>query len=132
MIAAVLKIKRIAPGFWLALFLISALAATTAAAGEATSWSGEVVGVKDGDTIVVLHDGRGETIRLYGIDAPLRRVRTSEIGQSRCSQTLFLGRSLKSSPWIPTDMAGLWQWCHFLEDIAATNGEIITLRDRRF
>ena len=57
---------------------------TTAAAVEAPSWSGEVGGVKDGDTIVVLHDGRGETIRLYGIDAP-------EKGQdfgNRAKQTL--------------------------------------------
>ena len=33
-------------------------------------WSGMVVGVSDGDTITVLHEGRGEKIRLYGIDAP--------------------------------------------------------------
>ena len=28
-------------------------------------WSGVVVGVSDGDTISVLHEGKGETIRLY-------------------------------------------------------------------
>ena len=33
-------------------------------------WSGVVVGVTDGDTITVLHGGRGEKIRLYGIDTP--------------------------------------------------------------
>jgi len=33
-------------------------------------FSGEVVGVIDGDTIDVLHDGRQERIRLRGIDAP--------------------------------------------------------------
>jgi micrococcal nuclease len=33
-------------------------------------WSGMVVNVLDGDVIMVLHEGRGETIRLYGIDAP--------------------------------------------------------------
>jgi micrococcal nuclease len=38
-------------------------------------WSGLVVGVSDGDSITVLHDGKGENIRLYGIDAP-------EIGQA--------------------------------------------------
>ena len=54
------------------MFLITALAVTKAAAGDALSWPGKVVGVKDGDTIVALHDGRGETIRLYGIDAPER------------------------------------------------------------
>jgi micrococcal nuclease len=29
-----------------------------------------VVGVSDGDTITVLHDGKGEKIRLFGIDTP--------------------------------------------------------------
>ena len=34
------------------------------------AWEGKVVGISDGDTITVLHEGRGEKIRLYGIDAP--------------------------------------------------------------
>ena len=33
-------------------------------------FTGEVVGVIDGDTIDVLHNGRSERIRLHGIDAP--------------------------------------------------------------
>jgi micrococcal nuclease len=33
-------------------------------------WSGMVVGISDADVIMVLHEGRGEKIRLYGIDAP--------------------------------------------------------------
>ena len=37
------------------------------------TWSGLVVGVIDGDTISVLHDGKGEKIRLYGIDTPEKR-----------------------------------------------------------
>jgi endonuclease YncB( thermonuclease family) len=36
----------------------------------ATAWSGKVVGVIDGDSITVLHDGRGEQIRPWGIDCP--------------------------------------------------------------
>jgi micrococcal nuclease len=34
------------------------------------AWSGKVVGVTDGDTITILHEARGERIRLYGIDCP--------------------------------------------------------------
>ncbi len=34
------------------------------------AWSGKVVSVSGGDTLKVLHDGREETIRLYGIDTP--------------------------------------------------------------
>jgi micrococcal nuclease len=37
------------------------------------SWSGEVVGVADGDTITALNNGKGERIRLYGIDTPEKR-----------------------------------------------------------
>lgn len=32
-----------------------------------------VVRVSDGDTITVMHDGKGEKIRLYGIDTPEKR-----------------------------------------------------------
>ena len=37
---------------------------------EANYFTGKVVGVSDGDTITVLHSGRGEKIRLNGIDCP--------------------------------------------------------------
>src|SRR5438094_4600286 len=36
-------------------------------------FSGRVVGVTDGDTIKVMHNGRAEKIRLYGIDCPEKR-----------------------------------------------------------
>lgn len=35
--------------------------------------SGKVTGVKDGDTIEVLIDGKSETVRLLGIDCPERK-----------------------------------------------------------
>jgi endonuclease YncB( thermonuclease family) len=44
-------------------------------AKDISAWSGLVVGVSDGDRITVLHEGKGEKIRLYGIDTP-------EIGQA--------------------------------------------------
>ena len=34
------------------------------------SWSGKVVSVAEGDVVTILHDGKEEKIRLYGIDAP--------------------------------------------------------------
>ncbi len=39
----------------------------------ATDFTGRVVGVADGDTITVLHNGKGERIRLHGIDCPEKR-----------------------------------------------------------
>ncbi len=39
----------------------------------AADFTGRVVGVSDGDTITVLHNGVGERIRLHGIDCPEKR-----------------------------------------------------------
>lgn len=39
----------------------------------ALAWTGKCVGVTDGDTITVMHNGVGEKIRLYGIDTPEKR-----------------------------------------------------------
>ena len=36
----------------------------------AFAWSGKCVGVADGDTISVMHEGKAEKIRLHGIDCP--------------------------------------------------------------
>ena len=37
------------------------------------AWSGKVLSVSDGDTLKVLHKGKLEKIRLYGIDAPQKK-----------------------------------------------------------
>ena len=37
------------------------------------AWTGKVIGVADGDTITVLHNGQPEKIRLWGIDCPEKR-----------------------------------------------------------
>ncbi len=45
---------------------------TITSATLAPDFTGKVVGVTDGDTITVLHNGKGEKIRLAGIDCPER------------------------------------------------------------
>lgn len=47
-------------------FLLLSVGATSAAA----DFAGRVVGVTDGDTIKVMHNGKAEKIRLNGIDCP--------------------------------------------------------------
>lgn len=49
------------------LFLLAAVAAATLLAQDFT---GKVVGITDGDTIRVMHNGAAERIRLWGIDCP--------------------------------------------------------------
>jgi endonuclease YncB( thermonuclease family) len=34
------------------------------------AWTGKVVGISDGDTIAVLHNGQPEKVRFWGIDCP--------------------------------------------------------------
>ena len=41
--------------------------------GLAAAFTGQVVGVIDGDTIDVLHNGQAERIRLNGIDCPEKK-----------------------------------------------------------
>ncbi|MDA2912172.1 thermonuclease family protein, partial [Nitrospiraceae bacterium AH_259_D15_M11_P09] len=54
------------------LLLLSALWLLVTSA-VAADFTGRVVGVSDGDTITVLHNGKGERIRLHGIDCPEKR-----------------------------------------------------------
>jgi|LGVF01.1.fsa_nt_gb endonuclease YncB( thermonuclease family) len=61
-------IKKIELGrFFYCLILLLILPSLTWA------WQGKVVGISDGDTITVLHNNRGEKVRLYGIDTPEKR-----------------------------------------------------------
>jgi endonuclease YncB( thermonuclease family) len=46
------------------------LAVVLSPVAHAADFSGRVVGISDGDTIKVLHNGKAEKIRLYGIDCP--------------------------------------------------------------
>ena len=56
---------------------------------ESWAWQGKVVGVTDGDTITVLHDGKGEKIRLYGVDCPERRQDFSQKAKQFTSEMVF-------------------------------------------
>lgn len=52
-------------------------------------FSGQVVGVSDGDTITVLHDGRGEKIRLFGIDCPEKRQPFGQAAKRFTAELVF-------------------------------------------
>lgn len=71
MITLRLGIKPVTLAAWLILLCV----AQVSTASEGNNWVGRVVGISDGDTITVLKEGRGQKIRLYGIDTP-------ELGQA--------------------------------------------------
>jgi len=51
-------------------FVILCLFIVLLSVDPAFAWDGKCVSVADGDTITAMHDGKGERIRLYGIDSP--------------------------------------------------------------
>lgn len=62
--------SKIPMKIFLLLLLVFGASLTLVDAATLLTFSGRVVGVSDGDTITVLHDGRGEKVRLFGIDCP--------------------------------------------------------------
>ncbi len=59
----------------------------------AAEFTGRVVGVSDGDTITVMHNGKGERIRLHGIDCPEKRQAFGNRAKQFTS-TLVFGRAV--------------------------------------
>lgn len=70
--------------------LISLILLFTFTSGANADFTGEVVGVIDGDTIEVLHDGKSERVRLRGIDAPEKRQAFGR-GSKRAASELSFG-----------------------------------------
>ena len=61
------------------------------------AWQGKVVGISDGDTITVLHNNRGEKVRLYGIDTPEKRQDFGNKAKQFTSNMVF-GKSVEVEP----------------------------------
>jgi len=62
------------------------------------AWDGKVVGVADGDTITVMHEGRGERIRFYGIDCPEKRQDFGQKAKQFTSNRTF-GKTVEVTPF---------------------------------
>lgn len=63
-----------------------------------------MVGVSDGDTITVIHYGKGERIRLYGIDCPEKKQAFGKRAKQFTSNMVF-GKNVKVRP-VTTDRYG--------------------------
>ena len=61
------------------------------------AWQGLVVGISDGDTITVLHEGKGEIIRLYGIDSPEKDQAFSKRAKQYISSMVY-GKTVEVEP----------------------------------
>ena len=67
--------------------MLQALEASAPAAVQ--EFTGKVVGVSDGGTITVLHNGKGERIRLHGIDSPEKRQAFGNRAKQFTSKLVF-------------------------------------------
>ena len=61
------------------------------------AWTGTVVSIFDGDTIKVLHDGKEELVRLYGIDAP-EKDQDAGLQAKDLIRALVTGRKIEINP----------------------------------
>ena len=62
------------------------------------AWPGKVVGIADGDTIIVLREGKQQVkIRLYGIDCPERGQAFSRKAKQFISEMVF-GKEVEVEP----------------------------------
>lgn len=71
----------------IALAILVLIAASMSCGAE--SWSGKCVGISDGDTLTVLHDGTGEKIRLWGVDAPEKDQPYSNVSKKALSALCY-------------------------------------------
>lgn len=69
--------------------LLAGLLALYVLPAVAADFTGTVVGVTDGDTITVLHHGRGEKIRLSGIDCPEKAQAYGQKAKEAASALVF-------------------------------------------
>lgn len=90
--------KLFAPALTATYLLVIALCSTSFA------WQGKVVGVSDGDTIKVLHNGKQEKIRLYGVDTPEKAQDFGQKAKQFTSDAVF-GEMVDVKP-VDTDRYG--------------------------
>jgi endonuclease YncB( thermonuclease family) len=84
-------------------------------AADVQEFRGRVVGVRDGDTITVLHDGRPTVIRLHGIDAP-------EKGQAFGMRAKAFTASLAFGQTVIVHVRGLDRYGRNIGDITLSDG----------
>ncbi len=89
----------------------------------AADFTGRVVGVADGDTITVLHNGKGERIRLHGIDCPEKRQAFGKRAKQLTSNLVF-GKTVTVQP-VDRDRYGRTVGVVLLPDGRSLNHELV-------
>jgi endonuclease YncB( thermonuclease family) len=89
----------VSPGFRRCIVFVLAVSLSLAglAFSKNTPGQGKVVGVSDGDTITIIHRGKGEKIRLYGIDCPEKSQAFGKRAKQFTSNMVF-GKTVEVRP----------------------------------
>jgi len=87
----------------------------SAVSTETQEFTGKVVGVTDGDTISVMHDGKAEKVRLNGIDCP-------EIGQDFGQRAKELTSGLCFGEVVTVKALNKDQYGRFVADVTLPDG----------
>jgi len=85
----------------------------------AAGFTGKVVGVHDGDTFSVLHDGKGEKVRVNGIDCP-------ELGQPFGARAKQYASQLIFGQYVAVTAAGLDRYGRTLGDVVLADGRSLS------
>lgn len=95
--------------YWLAAIL------TTAAPQE---FSGRVVGIADGVTITVLHNGVAERVRLYGIDCPEKSQAFYRVAKEYAAQRSF-------QKTVTVRVKGRDRWSRTIGEVVLPSGQLL-------
>lgn len=76
---------------------LSAFLSPLLVASSAFAWPTQIVGVTDGDTVKVLHDGQQVKVRFYGIDTPEKKQAFGQAAKSQL-QALTTGKKIDIEP----------------------------------
>jgi len=114
------RIPYTVPMRWFSLcFGLLLFAASPAAAGPAftaSSFAAEVVAVRDGDTILVLYDGKRFTVRLAAIDCPERGQAYWDVAK-RYTESAALGKT------VMVDVTGKDRYGRTLAEVTLPDGK---------
>ena len=103
---------------WMVILLVLTLCFGSAAIGADATFTGKVIGVADGDTITVLHNGVPEKVRLFGIDAPERHQPFGMRAKQFVSNLAF-GKVVEINP------AGHDRWKRTIAEVVLPDGRYL-------
>ena len=103
----------------LTVFLIQYGLASILSAAAPEEFSGRVVGIADGDTITVLHNGVAERVRLYGIDCPEKSQAFYSAAKEYAGQRSF-------QKTVTVRVKGRDRWNRTIGEVVLPSGQLLT------